>query len=253
MVYAEGLDYLGGSTATSGADGEFCVPVRKDSRVEVTAYDWGSGAAVREIVSGSADTEVPPVCSDPRCQDEGTWTIVAGEGPTPWDPASCQPPDDAPVALSASLGGAFSVDIDATRADGLEVCGWVIDDPAAAPDEPSGATMIGLFEPSGWELFLWMADDGTSSGETPGWLVVEHAQDPRVTGASICSFDDLRREEIADDVWGVGGTGECTGWYPGAPEGELSGSLSFDAIAGQLGGLFPTLCCDLSMMPPSPM
>lgn len=253
MVYAEGVDYLGGSTATSAEDGEFCVPVRKDSRVEITAYDWGNGAAVREIVSGSADTEVPPVCSDPRCQDEGVWTIVEGEGPAPWDPASCEPPADAPLSLSTALGGSFNVDLDLERADGLEVCGWVIDDPAAAEGEPNGATMLAFFEPSGWELFVWMADDGTATGEAAGWLVVEHAQDPTLSGASICSFDALLREELADDVWGVSGSGECTGWYPGAPEGELSGALSFDGIAGELGGLFPTLCCDLSMMPPSPM
>ncbi|MCA9656423.1 MAG: carboxypeptidase regulatory-like domain-containing protein [Myxococcales bacterium] len=253
IVYAEGQDYLGGSTATSDEAGEFCVPVRKDSRVEVTAYDWGNGAAVREVVSGSADTEVPPVCSDPRCQDEGVWTIVAGEGPAPWDPASCEPPADAPLGLSAALGGAFGVDLDLTRADGLQVCGWVIDDPGAAPGESSGATMLAFLEPSGWELFMWMADDGASSGEANGWLMVERADDPEIAGASLCSFDLRRREEVADDVWSVGGAGDCSGWYPGAPEGELTGTLSFDGIAGELGGLFPTLCCDLDMMPSSPM
>jgi len=117
IVYAEGIDYLGGSSATSDENGEFCVPVRKDSRIEITAYDWGNGAAVREVVSGSDDTDVPPLCSDPRCQDEGVWTIVPGEGPMPWDPASCDPPEDEPVGLSVALDGAFAVDIDVTRAD----------------------------------------------------------------------------------------------------------------------------------------
>ncbi|MCH9682599.1 MAG: carboxypeptidase-like regulatory domain-containing protein [Deltaproteobacteria bacterium] len=252
LVFAEGIDYLGGSTATTDASGEFCVPVRKDSQVEITAFDWGNGAAVRAVTSGGEDTEVPPVCSDPRCQDEGTWIIIEGEGPTPWDPASCMPPDDEPVRFAAALGGEFDVDVDLTRADGLEVCGWVIDDPAAA--DPTGASVLAFFDPSGWEFVVWMEGGaGQTSSEAVGWVVVQRADDPNLAGASLCSFDIARNEEVADDVWGVTGMGECSGWYPGAPEGNLTGSLDFSGIAGELGGLFPTLCCDLSMIPTAGM
>ncbi len=248
LVYAEGLDYLGGSTATSDADGEFCVPVRKNSQVEITAFDWGNGAAVRQVASGGEDTEVPPVCTDPRCRDEGVWTIVQGEGPMPWDPASCMPPDDEPVRLSTALGGDFNVDLDLTRADGLEICGWVIDDPSTT--DPTSATVLGFFEPSGWQLFMWME---TGASDTPddaiGWVTVQRSDDPGVSGASLCSFDVTRNEEIAEDTWGLAGTGDCTGWYPGAAEGNLTGTVDFAGFAGELGGLFPTLCCDLSMMP----
>ncbi len=249
IVYAEGVDYLGGSTATTDDQGEFCVAVRKDSRVEVTVYDWGNGSAVREIASGSDDTDVPPLCSDPRCEDHGVWTIVEGEGPAPWDPASCTPPQDEPMHLRTALVGDFSVDLDVTRADGLEVCGWVIDDPAAAQDEPSGVTMLSFFEPSGWQVFLSVQQGGDAEAQANGWISVQHRDEPGLSGASLCSIDVSRREEIADDVWGVTGMGECEGWAPGAPEGSLSGSIDFSGMGGEFGGLFPTLCCDLSGVP----
>ncbi len=250
IVYAEGVDYLGGSTATSDEDGDFCVAVRKDSQVEITVYDWGNGSAVRQVDSGSADTEVPPLCSDPRCQDEGVWTIVPGEGPAPWDPASCTPPEDEPVRLAAALDGDFAVELDVTRADGLEVCGWVIDDPAAAEGEPGGMTMLAFFDPSGFQVVLW-AEGGAGEpvDDATGWVIVQHQSEPELSGASMCSFDIARHEQVADDVWGVTGMGECTGWIPGAPEGSLTGSLDFSGIGGELGGLFPTLCCDLSGVP----
>lgn len=253
IVYADGVDFLGGSSATSREDGRFEVPVRKDSRIEVTSYDWGSGSAVREVASGSADTDVPPMPGDPRCVDAGDWPIVAGEGPAPWDPASCAPPSDEPAHLHADLGGAFDAQIDRTSAEGLQVCGWVVDDPAAT-DEPSGMTWLSFLDPGGWNVGLWFQGGGGGMQEdAAASLVVSRVDDPTVQGLGLCTIDVVRHESVAEDLWGVAGMGECEAFDVPDSAGGLSGSIDFGGLAGELDGLFPTVCCDLSMMPPPPM
>ena len=74
-VVANGVDYFGSSSATANADGEFCVAVRKGSKVSVDAIHPNGGGTVREVNSLSGDTTVPPDCDDPRCQDGGLWEI----------------------------------------------------------------------------------------------------------------------------------------------------------------------------------
>lgn len=77
-VTATGLDYAGASDATTGADGCFVVAVRKGSQLSVLATHTEGGGQVREVASGTADTDVPP--SNPAvCTDWGTWTVEAGQ------------------------------------------------------------------------------------------------------------------------------------------------------------------------------
>ena len=73
---AKGLDYLGWSDATAGANGEFCLVVRKNSSVEVTAIHPNGGGSTRTVSGGSSDTTVPPNCGS--CEDQGTWIVEQG-------------------------------------------------------------------------------------------------------------------------------------------------------------------------------
>jgi hypothetical protein len=70
-VQSEGLDYFGSSDANSDADGRFCLAVRKNSRVSIAGYHASGGGAAIEIMSGEADTDVPPTRGDARCVDIG--------------------------------------------------------------------------------------------------------------------------------------------------------------------------------------
>ncbi len=53
-VSARGIDYTGTSTAQAGADGRFCMAVRKNSRVAVLAEHAAGGGQEREVQSGDA-------------------------------------------------------------------------------------------------------------------------------------------------------------------------------------------------------
>ncbi len=74
-VVAKGNDYFGTSTANTGNDGRFYVPVRKDSEVLVSVTHDADRSATRTVMSGAEDTAVPPVAGDTRCLDVGTWQI----------------------------------------------------------------------------------------------------------------------------------------------------------------------------------
>ena len=77
-VDAFGLDYSGSSSGSTVTGGRFYVPVRKDSQVSVSVSHDDEGGQIRDVTSGSADTEVPPTIGDPRCTDVGTFTIRRG-------------------------------------------------------------------------------------------------------------------------------------------------------------------------------
>lgn len=80
-IFAEGLDYTGFSSASSDANGEFCVAVRKNSKVRITAYGYDGVGMPREVESGDITTPIPPPCDDENiCIDEGLWTVKGGTG-----------------------------------------------------------------------------------------------------------------------------------------------------------------------------
>lgn len=74
-VDAEGVSYFGMSSANADNDGKFCLPVRKDSDVDVAAYHKSGGGQSRRIKSGNADTAVPVDRTDARCVDIGVWEV----------------------------------------------------------------------------------------------------------------------------------------------------------------------------------
>jgi hypothetical protein len=88
-VDAEGLDYFGASEATTDANGRFCVAVRKSSRVSVAAYHASGGGTSREVMTGAADTNVPPTAGDPRCVDMGTLEVARDVFTTPTGTTAC--------------------------------------------------------------------------------------------------------------------------------------------------------------------
>jgi hypothetical protein len=68
-IDAQGVDYLGGASATADEDGAFCVVVRKDSVVQITAIHPLGGGSTLEVDTGSTDTSIPPESGD--CIDLG--------------------------------------------------------------------------------------------------------------------------------------------------------------------------------------
>ncbi|MEY4577273.1 MAG: hypothetical protein RL701_1976, partial [Pseudomonadota bacterium] len=75
-IEASGATYLGTSNAQADAAGHFCIAVRKNSDVNIAAYHASTGGQARRIMSGSADTEVPPEeATDARCVDAGEWSV----------------------------------------------------------------------------------------------------------------------------------------------------------------------------------
>ncbi len=77
-VDAKGLDYFGSSSASTVEGGRFYLAVRKSSQVSVSVSHDNEGGEIREVTSGSEDTDVPPTPGDTRCTDVGTFTIRRG-------------------------------------------------------------------------------------------------------------------------------------------------------------------------------
>jgi hypothetical protein len=77
-VSASGVDYNGSSYTTADEEGRFCVAVRKDSEVSVLVSHAEGGGLVRNVTSGSADTEVPPSVGGAGCADWGDWEAERG-------------------------------------------------------------------------------------------------------------------------------------------------------------------------------
>jgi len=74
-VVGNGTTYFGTSEGSTGDDGKFCLAVRKDSDVVVSAYHKTAGGQARNIKTGNADTSVPPTADDLRCVDIGRWDV----------------------------------------------------------------------------------------------------------------------------------------------------------------------------------
>jgi hypothetical protein len=75
IMSGQGVDYLGINDGVSGADGRFCLVVRKSSTLQVGPYPFGLGGETRQVQSGTVDTDVPPANEGAACLDIGSWTI----------------------------------------------------------------------------------------------------------------------------------------------------------------------------------
>lgn len=242
MVFAQGVDYLGGSTAVTDGDGEFCVAVRKDSTVEVTAYGL-DGSITRTVASGSADTEVPVQC-DVDCLDTGLWTLIPGEGDPTWGGGYCEPPDeDTWITFEAD---AFGTVVDLQPGDDFVACGFQMDDPAAEPDEPPGTTML-TYTDDEWTTWVIMGRGSDQLGAVEGTVAVQRNDSGDSSDAvyASCMIDVDEAEEVDDDVFVVGGGGTCEAFSISSGFATSPATVDFRGIAGLFDGVIPLICCDV--------
>lgn len=73
-VHGDGLDYLGSSSTTAGADGCFRLAVRKSASVRITGTHASGGGTSVDVTTGTADTAVPPTPGT-SCLDAGTLLV----------------------------------------------------------------------------------------------------------------------------------------------------------------------------------
>lgn len=76
-VFGQGADYTGMSDATTDTNGQFCLPVRKNSLIDVTIYLNQGGGISKQVSSGDVTVGIPPVCSS--CSDTGDWVVQVGQ------------------------------------------------------------------------------------------------------------------------------------------------------------------------------
>lgn len=74
QVIVSGIDYIGNSQATTGADGCFRVAVRKNSQVQITVQHKLGGGLSRQFTSGNTSTPVPPTSST-TCANAGEFVV----------------------------------------------------------------------------------------------------------------------------------------------------------------------------------
>ena len=67
LVKSSGVDYVGSSQAYTDGAGQFCIAVRRNSKVRVTAVHPAGGGTSREIDTTDVPTSIPPACSDVAC------------------------------------------------------------------------------------------------------------------------------------------------------------------------------------------
>ncbi|HWB77465.1 MAG TPA: carboxypeptidase-like regulatory domain-containing protein [Nannocystaceae bacterium] len=225
-VIARGLDYTGDSAATSGEDGEFCVPVKKDSRVEITAHLPGGQSETREVQSGSADTDVPAACNDPRCLDAGDWVFPEGAGDEEgWQGGeACNDADDSHLAMQ--LDGFVQDDIDWSGSAWFATCG------ALSGSTGSGSTFM-MFQDEAMSLGVGISLEVDEAQTADGVVTSVYLFDQLNTDASQfwyaedCVADVTRNEVLAPGMFRVAGSGHCN-----APAVDLYGSTEQIDIVG---------------------
>ena len=77
LVVARGVDYIGSSMTVTEDDGHFCAAVRKDSEVRVSLIGPTNMRGSKIVHSGSAETAIPPVCTEPSCLAVGDISLTA--------------------------------------------------------------------------------------------------------------------------------------------------------------------------------
>ena len=235
-VIANGIDYAGNTSAVADAEGHFCVPVRKDSDVEIVIYHPGGGEMSQNVRSGGEDTDIPPVCTDPRCLDVGEFVLGTPSGEDTaggWD-GTCGFGDDA--ELEMSLSGAVNETIEWSGDPWLGICGGV----AGA----AGGGMVGMFfmndavTNSSLDIFISVEADPGDTGEFPMTLMM--ADDIlSISGTSWisaggCTANITTNAPVAPGLFTVEGTGSCSAPLDPYPSGEgqitVDGSFNFRGI-----------------------
>lgn len=236
-VIARGLDYAGDSAATAGDGGEFCVPVRKDSSIEVTVHLPGGEQQTREVRSGTQDTEVPAACDDPRCLDAGEWVFAEGAGDEDWEGGGACYADDVAAKLSMQLDGDVQDDLSWEGSAWWASCG------ALSGSTGSGSTML-MFQDDAMSLGVAISVEvdaaQTASGVPASVYLFEDwgaigSADSGMWFAEGCVADVTRNEVLGPGIFHVAGTGRCDAPamspYPGVT-GEIAivGEFSFEGV-----------------------
>jgi hypothetical protein len=159
IMSGEGLEYLGVTADLSGADGRFCLVVRRSSTIRVGPYPFALGGAVREVVSGAVDTEVPPLDDGAACTDIGQWVIDEAVYFPPGGAGGCSLVNN-PLAGTCAAGmGEFGACWDASGECSYSTGGTTGD---VTIEYASGASYVGQVSESDGSLTgTYLASDGT--------------------------------------------------------------------------------------------
>lgn len=230
-IVARGNDYTGASTAVADGEGHFCVPVRKDSSVTVTVHGPNGGQIEQTVASGSADTAIPPECSDPSCQDLGDF-VMTDEGDTGgWD-NSCDWGEQA--GLSMTVSGYYDGPVDWEGEPWLAACGGLA---GGASDGGTALMFPGTMTTSGLSVTLFAEVGlGATGDDVP--LTVLFSEDAAIATAGWlaegCTADITTNELVAPAVYRVVGTGRCTGpaqdFYGAKADLTIEGEFSFSGV-----------------------
>jgi len=237
-IIARGLDYSGDSAATADEGGEFCVPVRKDSRIEVTVHLPGGEQQTREITSGVEDTTVPAACDDPRCLDAGEWVFAEGSGEEDgWAGGDACFGEDVEAGLSMQLGGAVQDDIDWEGSAWFASCG------ALSGSTSSGSTTL-IFQDDAMEsksqfgVIISVVLDAaqTASGVAASvYLFEDLANYSDIWFTEGCTVDVVTNEVLAPGIFHIAGRGSCSepATSPYGAEGgaiDILGTFEFGGV-----------------------
>lgn len=78
QIFSSGVGYGGGTSATSGPDGNFCIATKLGAKVQITAIHADGGGQIRELDGGTVIAKLP--ITDPAvCAPGGTWTVEPGK------------------------------------------------------------------------------------------------------------------------------------------------------------------------------
>jgi hypothetical protein len=234
-IIARGLDYSGDSGATAGEGGEFCVPVRKDSRIEVTVHLPGGEQQTREITSGVEDTEIPAACDDPRCLDAGEWVFAEGAGDEDggWSGGEACFGEDVQARLSMDLSGEVEDDLEWQGSAWFASCG------ALSGSTSSGETTL-LFQDEAMQGLGVMISVEVGAAQTgtalPGsvYLFEDLANYTDIWFTEACTIDVVTNEVLAPGIFHIEGRGRCS--EPATSPYGTAGGIEIDGTF-ELGGV----------------
>jgi hypothetical protein len=104
QIYSAGVGYGGGASATTKADGTFCIATKLNAKVQITAIHADGGGQIRELEGGTVVAKLP--LTDPAiCAPGGTWTVEPGKVVFPdGSSTTCQ---QTLATLQSCVGDAF--------------------------------------------------------------------------------------------------------------------------------------------------